>query len=877
MRWPGSSPAWSGSFGEVPAPDLLHHVTFALGACGLRAGPPNTITHTATLDATDAPTVAALPEAYGLWLQVQEGRPRWTEKVELRLVARVRARIVVRADGRFDLFADVALSAPAISLMDGVAAALDRRLPPGGDGIWLPRPPARVTWGRDFMECSLSVMEQAVDCLRLMVARYLTESGRGPEAAARLLDGFRVERPAQEGRATFAAPFPPALTLRAADALLRDQGFDVGKGIDAERRMVRGRIERDLAGEAWVAGLCSPRSDWRISFAVSVRVANDGTVDLATSRRLPEWASRFRRRLLELLARTDTVTLERGRTLHRALTGDAAAETILGPGERLTGPFQGTLRDYSGCAAEAETGDLTAACGGVLPLGRQIFVGADGRARRGPLLFLAPNRRTKSRREHQGALICAPQNTGKTELLVRWAKAANQAGFNLFLVDVKGNLLRRLRRDGALRGDVYHFTTDPLCHPGDPGAPCHALNFLERLDPFSPLGLQRIRQLAEAILPTEGLESGEVRLFRANWVNWLTTLIHLVLLDEFHAPIAGRRADLGDVYALASDEDALIACVRRIAVGEVMNGPWPPLPRRPHPRFGVRDEGRPSTLPVLHALPGLHALFGEIAVLLPQEQIVPAIGDMPPLIGRRSEHSYRWLTETMAGMLRSFRSYDVLGDKVSGANDLPRFSLEAVAGLDDALRPSERQVTVILAAREQDGDDSRTVLTLAMARLQHALLERMRHTGDPAMRPVLLLLDETRRIRNFRTNEYVSYAREAEAGCVVVYQSLDQVGDARAVAELLENIGTQIYLGSLVGNTARQFVASLPKRHRPGFTMNGGDGAASLQIGQETIDYFSTADLWTLPAGDYPALVQVNDQPRRRPILVSFDQAHAAP
>ena len=110
----------------------------------------------------------------------------------------------------------------------------------------------------------------------------------------------------------------------------------------------------------------------------------------------------------------------------------------------------------------------------------------------------------------------------------------------------------------------------------------------------------------------------------------------------------------------------------------------------------------------------------------------------------------------------------------------------------------------------------------------------------------------------------------------MVYQSLDQVGDERQIAELLENIGTQIYLGSLVRNTARHFVASLPKRHRPTFTLSSGgaDGMAGLQMGQETIDYFSTADLYVLPAGSYPALVQVNDQPRRRPILVSLDRAH---
>ena len=168
------------------------------------------------------------------------------------------------------------------------------------------------------------------------------------------------------------------------------------------------------------------------------------------------------------------------------------------------------------------------------------------------------------------------------------------------------------------------------------------------------------------------------------------------------------------------------------------------------------------------------------------------------------------------------------------------------------------------------------MLALVMAQLQQALLERMRHTGNPAMRPVLLLLDETRRIRNFKPNEYISFAREAEAGCVIVYQSLEQVGDERKVAELLENVGTQVYLGSLIRSTARHFIESLPKRHRPTFTLSsaGADGFASVQVGQEAIDYFSTADLYVLPAGDFPALVQVNDQPRRRPILVSLDRKY---
>jgi hypothetical protein len=699
------------------------------------------------------------------------------------------------------------------------------------------------------------MMESAIEYLRDAVAHSLTK-GTGAGAAERLLDGFRTERPPLEERKCFSLPYPPALVLRGAAWLLRDQGFNTGKGIDAERSMVQGRIDRDLSAAPWIAALGSARRDWRISFAAAVQASDDGMVCVTTSRPLPLWVEEFRDCLTAHLRKTCGPAVEHGRAVHAALAGPCggAGETILGPREMLSRPFRGTLRDYSGCATAAQTRDLHAGRGGVLPLGRQLFERADGTAAKGQLLFLTPNPRTGALREHQGTLICAPQNSGKTELLVRWARAANKAGYNLFLVDVKGNLLERLTQGGRLQGEVYHFTTDPLCAPGDRATPCHALNFLDRLDPWSRLGVHRIRQLAETLLPREGLETGEVTLFRRNWVNWLTTFIHLVLLDEFYAPFEDRRADLGDVCELASDEAALIACLRRIAAAETMN----------------LADGR--NLP----RPRLRDLFGEITVLLPQQEIVPAFGDTAALFGRRSEHSYRWLTETLAGMLRSFRSYGLLGDKISGARALPRFSLEWVTGLDDSLRPSDRQVTMILAARDQEGDDARTILTLAIGRLEQALMERRRHAGRGVLQPVLLMLDETRRIRNFKTNEYVSFARDAEAGCVVVYQSLGQVGNEEQIAELLENIGTQIYLGSLVRDTARHFVASLPKRHRPTFTLSsaGADGMGGVQIGQETIDYFSTADLYVLPAGDYPALVQINDQPRRRPILVSLDRAH---
>lgn len=687
-------------------------------------------------------------------------------------------------------------------------------------------------------------MYDVFDCLRRVAAQ--SASQRGPIEG--YLDSFRSERPSQKARESFATGCPAALILRAANSLLMEQGFDVGRGIDAERLTVRGRIERDLTHAPWLAAFTRGRRDWRFAFEVQMEVTADGKVSMTTSRPFVEWVTEFRRLLIDRLTATLPEAL-RSALLFVGSEG-TPAPTVLGPGEMLDKPFRGTLRDYSGCATREQVLDLSAARGGCLPLGRYRFDRGKV-AETGPELFLSPMPYTGALREHGGTLVCAPLGSGKTELLVRWAKAANAAGYNLFIVDVKGTLARKLNGDGRWRGSIHHFTTDPDRTPGDDRSPpCEAMNLLERIDPWAKAGLQQIRQLAEAILPADGMEDGEMKAHRANWVNWLTTLIHLVLVDEAYAPFSDRRADLSDVYDLAGDEDALIACVRRIAAAEKIN-----IAEGRHPPLRLRE------------------LFNEIAVLLPMAEIVPDYGEWP-LVGQRAEHSYRWLTENILAVLRPFRAHGLLGDKISGADRLPRFNLEAVAGLDTKLEPASDQVTVLLSAREQEGDEAKTVLSMTMARLQKALFERMRHSGDSRMRPVLLLLDETRRIRNFKANEYVSFAREAEAGCVVVYQSLEQIGDKKQIAELLENVGTQIYLGSLVRNTAREFVETLPKRHRPRFTLanQGAEGLGTIQVGQEEVDYFSTADLYVLPAGRFPALIYLNDQPRRAPILVSLDR-----
>lgn len=695
-------------------------------------------------------------------------------------------------------------------------------------------------------------MEQVFEHLRLTVQDMIARQGGAPIEIARYVDDFHDDCRPDGQSLTFATGFPRRSVLRAAEWLLRDETFDVGKGADLGRGILAAHLKRDFGKKPdWLA-VPSARRDWRFAVRVKITVAEDGTVTLVMTPAVASWMKHFRTTLADHLARTHHDDVESERAIEAA-RGGTPGEVVLEPGKPLAAPFRGSLRDYSGCAPEPAVADLLGGRGGVLPLGRYAFAHPDKDLALGAPLYLAPLSRTGARREHQGTLICAPQNAGKTEFLLRWARAANAAGYNLLLVDVKGNMLRKLKAGGGWKGELYHVTTDPLVMPGDAATPCHALNLLDGIDPRTAIGIERIRQLAEALLPADGLDRGETKVWRVNWLNWLTAFIHLVLLDHFYWPVEGRAPDLGDVYELASNENHLIACLRRIDEGEWRN---------------IIDDREPLD-------PGLDAVFSDIAVLLPQTEIIAGDDWRPSLTGERSEHSYRWLTEHLVSVLRPFRRHGLLNAKVSGRADIPHVCLERLAGLDQNLAPASEQVTVVLAAREQELDEAKTLLTVAITKLQQALYERMRHTGDPKLRPVMLMLDETRRIRNFKTNEYVSFAREAEAGCVVVYQSLDQIGEPKQITELLENIGTQIYLGSLTGQTAKLFTESLRKRFRASYVLNaGGDAAGGIQIGQQEIPYFSSADLDVLPAGDFPALIYLRDQPRRQPILVTLDRAH---
>jgi hypothetical protein len=577
-------------------------------------------------------------------------------------------------------------------------------------------------------------------------------------------------------------------------------------------------------------------------------------------------------------------------------------DPVLGPGAVLDGLFTGNLRDYSGCAREDEVSDLRE---GTLPLGRWAFGEPPGPVRHGPPLYLS-RYRTGARMEYNGTLVCAPQNSGKTSLIVRWAEAANRAGYNVFVVDVKGNLHQKL--EGKLAGDVYYFSTDPAV------VDCDRINFLGGLTAMTPEDTERIKQLVEALLPSEGWKGagGKDEFHYRNDVVWLTALVHILKLREAYLPDrftdeAGRRrgADLNDLYELAADEEVLYAWITELREAEAFldeQGVARPAcgvdhwvreaihlldPRKAPPRFlltaeslrRLRDDGVPPDVvarvePLTDRVFSTAGLFLDdtLATLLSpdaMQQYAQRFVERARLPGegeREPDHGYRDYTQGIVTALEPFSRHGTLYEKIRDGEPGEQFALED-------LGRSEAQVTIILAAREQDLDKATTVLALAIKRLQHFLFERV-NVPDEELRPVLLLLDETRRIRAFEANKYITYAREAKAGCVVVYQSLDQIGDARKLMEVLENVGTQIYLGSLVGNTAGYFVHTLPRRYRAAVTEQvtyGQDGRTrTLLAGKELVEYLTTNELYRLPAGEWPALVYVNDQPRRKPILVDM-------
>jgi hypothetical protein len=662
---------------------------------------------------------------------------------------------------------------------------------------------------------------------------------------------------------------------------------------------VRVQVVRDLLPTLFSLCRYRPRIEDALRFAIGTRVKqfNDPVNRGFAKRELQvEWwpAAGDRRRTelsfvvyyedRELLDRAEMDRVDRlleklvrrylARFGEEELDPDAPLRNpVIAPGGELMQPFTGNLLDYSGCAMkpeeEPELKALLKTPESVLPLGRYAFTNEKGTVEYGQPLYM--NRDSSQRlMEYKGTMICAPQNSGKTRLVIRWAVEANKHGYSTFIVDVKGNLYEKLRAEHQLQGKVYYFSTNPRV---DENVPYDQINFLAgppRCEPLqrwlTPLESERIRELVISILPGEGWteKGGRGEFHYQNRVVWLNALIHILRLYYFY-DYAGpdfnseagpqgqkqhRTPDLSDLYRLVTDHHVLYAMISRIWEAQ---------------KLAQQDNEQelPEHLTIEH-------WASEVSLLLEREMMrrgaerdeVPAVEG-----GRPAKEPYRNYTQGLVLALEPFSKHGTLHERVCDNGRGRLFALEDLG---------KEQVTIIFAAREQDLDKSKTVLAIAIKKLQHFLYDRM--DGDEKkLQKILLLLDETRRIRSFKVNEYVTFAREAKAGCVVVYQSLDQVGDSGQIMELLENIGTQIYLGSLVGNTAKYFIDILPKRYRTTFSTvitHTPDGRTRAEDARkELVDYLTTNELYRLRTGRWPALIYLNDQPRRKPVLVSMDES----
>lgn len=622
---------------------------------------------------------------------------------------------------------------------------------------------------------------------------------------------------------TIELAYLPDLILEKASRILSVQEFNVHQGADGTSDLLRGTLRKSYPrNEGYLAtldGRFSPEIQMRFDVEIVATDDSPSATTIRVSRRLMTWLEEFERLLRADLATVKDAYKEVTRVDH---------DVILAPGERLKSAFDGQLTDYSGCATLHEVDRLrkTRGDGKVLPLGVYAFDHKPEVAQPETVVYVG--RFGDKPMEFNGTLVVAPQNSGKTRLIVRWALAANRAGYNLFIVDVKGNLLPHLRKAG-LQGDVHFLSTDPsLDGMGPERSSC--FNILEELDPTTPAGRSEIKAICEALLPDYGGEDAQFRPIR------LRSLVAIVCIRKLLDLHFQEISDLGDIYEMAADENRLYQCISALQKVET----W-------------QLEQNPD-------------------VFLPQPTSAFWITELAPLISpdekrvmggqREPRYSYASLTIHIITALMPFHRYGGLHSRTSGKSDFKLSDLDGAG-----------QSTIVLAAREHDGEEAQVVSAIILKRLEQIL--KRRFSVEQPDRPILLLLDETRRIKGFSPGKYITFAREAKAGCVLVYQSIEQIESEKEIIEVLENVGIQIYLRSVTGKTADRLVDMLPKRFRPQFSRGQTSGSGfsrSSQVSQEEVPCLSKSEMFKLPAGEYPALVFIKDYGDGKPFLVDMSE-----
>ena len=467
----------------------------------------------------------------------------------------------------------------------------------------------------------------------------------------------------------------------------------------------------------------------------------------------------------------------------------------------------------------------------------------------GPPLFVGYDAHGKPL-EFKGTLICAPPGAGKTELTLRWAVAAIRNGYSILIVDVKGGVLNRKLTERMVKGGLptscamFHFSTDPNELESD------RVNFLAGFSLFEKNGPQECERMAYAILP-RGSFSGDEGVYYANRVAWLTGLIGILKLHELSAELPGKRQhDLSDLCRLASEERLLLDWIAEIDA-------W-------QERAKTDGDDTPAC--------GLDYWLPQIIDLLPDVEIPRVDPNARKIFGQRDRGmEYVRYTRNLLTPILPFRSPGVLSQRIQcpfGAEGQPgQFKIDDLYG--------ERQVAIVLSVPDEGMQTGNSILSLVIGRVSRLMRDRF---NSEKKRPILLLLDETRRIHGFNAAEFVSFARESEVGVVLVYQDLDQITERKS--ELLGIVGIQIYLKLINEATFNHFQTLFEKRTRKKVSRSDtpgvGGSSESFQYHEETVDFLERSAVADLPAGEYPAIVYVRDHPSRKPFLVDLAESDEA-
>jgi hypothetical protein len=594
------------------------------------------------------------------------------------------------------------------------------------------------------------------------------------------------------------------------------------------------------------------------------------------------WKSTVRQHASRLAAVKDEVDGPIARSLRTVVTTwqqqnppspELPHDPVVGPGQKPPLEWRGVRRDYSRAADWEQIRGL--ASDGVLPLGRYLrfpenaqgwplsVEDADGA--QGPELFLPAASETRS------AIICAPSGSGKTELMLRWAQAAMLARRSVLILDVKGNvydnLQRRLVKTPAENRPVLHrFSTNAS------GTTTQRvrMNFLAEIEYGTNKGRTQIAQLAQAIVPDTGF-TGQDRTFYDNRLKWCAafigiTCLHSTYIDHDsrrHPRPATRRHDMADVRDLLRDQWLFCVTVCRIRALEMHN----------------RDVGAPITTP------NVTDWFLDVATLVSPTMLNDAwtsvretkpaweLQEKCPLRGGQGKMTYEELTTSLSTALQVFDPNNALHPSVSGEDVEP--------GMGSQLKISDlfgaKPMALVIEAQGNDPSQQDTVLSMVLALVNAHLAVQFTAVAD---RPnALMLLDETQRIRGFKGLGFVTFARQAGVGAVLVYQTVEQIRDDEdksksGARSLLDAVGTIVFLRDMRGEGYEIFGKMLGTGQRgiktAGVTQDIGGLSNTEQFSMEAVPRFESEALAPFPFGPYSALILVRDHPSGLPFFTDM-------